>query len=65
MYKIANWNLERPKSKTERTKLILEKIKEVNADLIVLTETSNEVDLSEIYPLRWICNPAIIFNVFS
>jgi hypothetical protein len=40
VYKIANWNLERPKSKNEKTKLAIEKIREVNADLIVLTETS-------------------------
>lgn len=52
MYKIANWNLERPKSKTEKTKLAIEKIKEVNADIIVLTETSKSVDLSEIYPFQ-------------
>lgn len=52
MYKIANWNLERPKSKTEKTKLAIEKIQEVNADIIVLTETSKSVDLSEIYPFQ-------------
>ena len=52
MYKIANWNLERPKSKSEKTKLAIEKIQEVNADIIVLTETSKSVDLSEIYPFQ-------------
>ena len=52
MYKIANWNLERPKSKTEKTILSIEKIQEVNADIIVLTETSKSVDLSEIYPFQ-------------
>src|SRR5690606_36540530 len=52
MYKIANWNLERPKSKTEKTKLAIEKIQEVKADIIVLTETSKAVDLSEIYPFQ-------------
>lgn len=43
MYKIANWNLERPKSKTEKTKLAIEKIQEVKADIIVLTETSKQL----------------------
>jgi len=52
MYKIANWNLERPKSKTEKTKLAIEKIKEVNADIIVLTESSEAIDLSELYPFQ-------------
>ncbi|WP_304064138.1 endonuclease/exonuclease/phosphatase family protein [Pedobacter glucosidilyticus] len=52
MYKIANWNLERPSSKAEKTKLAIEKIKEVNADIIVLTETSKAVDLSETYPFQ-------------
>jgi len=52
MYKIANWNLERPKLKTEKTKLATEKIKEINADIIVLTETSKAVDLSELYPFQ-------------
>lgn len=52
MYKIANWNLERPKLKTEKTKLATEKIKEINADIIVLTETSEAVDLSELYPFQ-------------
>ncbi len=50
MYKIANWNLERPKRNTSKTKLAIAKIKEENPDLIVLTETSNAVDLSEAYP---------------
>jgi exonuclease III len=52
MYRIANWNIERPKSKTNKTKLVLEKIKEIDADIIVLTETSNAVDLNNIYPFQ-------------
>lgn len=52
MYKIANWNLERPKSKTEKIKFAIEKIKEVNADVIVLTESSDAIDLSELYPFQ-------------
>lgn len=52
MYKIANWNLERPKSKAKKTKLAIEKILEINADIIVLTETSKSVDLREFYPFQ-------------
>jgi endonuclease/exonuclease/phosphatase family metal-dependent hydrolase len=50
MYKIANWNLERPKNGTKKIKLALDKIREVDADIIVLTETSKAVDLSKNYP---------------
>ncbi len=49
MYKIANWNLERPKYRTEKTILAIKKIKEINADIIVLTESSNAIDLSDLY----------------
>ncbi|HEY6141852.1 MAG TPA: endonuclease/exonuclease/phosphatase family protein [Flavobacterium sp.] len=52
MYKIANWNLERPKSKNDKTKLSVEKLHQINADIIVLTETSKAVDLSEFYPFQ-------------
>ena len=52
MYKIANWNLERPKSETKKTKLAIEKILEINADIIVLTETSKSVDLRKFYPFQ-------------
>lgn len=49
-YKIANWNLERPKKNTLKTQLAIEKIIHENPDLIVLTETSDAVDLSRDYP---------------
>ncbi|MEO6131346.1 MAG: endonuclease/exonuclease/phosphatase family protein [Saprospiraceae bacterium] len=52
MYRIANWNLERPKLGSEKTKLAIEKIQEINADLIVITETSKAVDLSKLYPFQ-------------
>ena len=38
MYRIANWNVERPRFKTNKTNLAIEKIKEIDADIIVLTE---------------------------
>ena len=46
-YKISTWNLDRPKQNTERTKLILDKIRSTNSDILVLTETSNAIDLSK------------------
>jgi hypothetical protein len=48
--KIANWNIERPKLNTTKTKLVLNKINEINADIFVLTETSNAINLSNIFP---------------
>ncbi|HUH74179.1 MAG TPA: endonuclease/exonuclease/phosphatase family protein [Chitinophagales bacterium] len=50
MYKISTWNLERPKSNTKKTKLAINKILEEDSDIIVLTETSNAVNLSSNYP---------------
>ncbi|WP_411376812.1 endonuclease/exonuclease/phosphatase family protein [Flavobacterium psychrophilum] len=44
--------MERPKSETKKTKLAISKILEINADIIVLTETSNAIDLSEFYPFQ-------------
>lgn len=49
IYKIANWNVERPKSNTKKTNLALNKIKEIDANIFVLTETSNAIDLAPNY----------------
>jgi len=49
VYKIANWNLERPKIGTKKTKLTLEQIGEINADIFVFTETSEAINLEPIY----------------
>jgi exonuclease III len=50
MYKISTWNIDRPNATTKKTGLVIEKIREVNSDILVLTETSSAVDLSSIYP---------------
>ncbi len=50
MYKISTWNLERPRPNSNKTKLVIEKILEEKSDIIILTETSNAVNLSEDYP---------------
>jgi hypothetical protein len=42
--KIATWNLERPrqpKTVSRKNELILEKLKEINADILILTETNS------------------------
>ncbi len=49
VYKIANWNLERPKKGTNKTNLALKKISEINADIFVFTETSEAINLEPIY----------------
>ena len=48
-YRIANWNVERPKSGTKKTNLVLDKINEINADILVLTETSKAINLESDY----------------
>lgn len=48
-YRIANWNLERPREYTKKTKLVLDQINKIDADIFVLTETSNAIDLSSKY----------------
>ena len=50
MYKISTWNLERPSPNSKKTGLAIKKILEENSDIIVLTETSNAVDLKSVYP---------------
>ena len=44
-YRIANWNLERPRKGSKRTLLTIEKINEINADIFVLTESSDAINL--------------------
>lgn len=50
--KVANWNVERPKPNTSKTNLVLKKIIEVDADIFILTETSDAIDLSGIFPYQ-------------
>jgi hypothetical protein len=47
--KIATWNLERPKTVSRKNQLILEKLKEVGADILILTETNRCIDLGPEY----------------
>lgn len=50
IYKISNWNVERPKYDTAKTNLVISKIFELNTEIIVLTETSDAVNLSAYFP---------------
>lgn len=48
-HRIAIWNIERPKNTSSKTKLVLDQIKTIDEDIIVLTETSNAVQLEPYY----------------
>ena len=47
--KIATWNIERPTSSSKRLPLIIERLKQVDADILILTETNDTIDLGENY----------------
>jgi transposase-like protein len=50
MLKIATWNLDRPrKSSRIKSQKILEQLREVNADILVLTETNSSINPGEEY----------------
>jgi|GEM_PF-97180 len=48
-HRIANWNLERPLKINKKSQLAINKINEINADVLVLTETSSFIELNQ-YP---------------
>jgi len=56
VYRISNWNVEQPKVGSKKTTLILRKISELNSDILVLTETSDAIDLCEKYPFSILTN---------
>jgi exonuclease III len=47
--KIATWNLERPETFSRKNESILEKLKEIDADILILTETNKCIDLEPEY----------------
>lgn len=47
--KIATWNIERPSLTSKRLPLIIERLKQVDADILILTETNDTIDLGEAY----------------
>ena len=47
--KIATWNLERPTKNGRKKPWILEELKKINADILVLTETNTFIELGEEY----------------
>jgi endonuclease/exonuclease/phosphatase family metal-dependent hydrolase len=46
---IATWNLERPQKTSKRLPAIIDCIKKINPDILVLTETTEFIDLGEGY----------------
>ena len=49
--KIATWNLERPTQTSKRTEAILAILQALQADILVLTETNDCIDLGSAYPV--------------
>ena len=47
--KIATWNLERPSKNGHKTPAILQCLQKLNADILVLTETNECIDLGNDY----------------
>ena len=47
--KIATWNLERPTKNGHKTPAILQYLHQINADIVVLTETNDCIDLGKEY----------------
>jgi endonuclease/exonuclease/phosphatase family metal-dependent hydrolase len=47
--KIATWNIERPIRTAGRIKRIIECLKEVDADILILTETNTAVHFGDVY----------------
>ena len=47
--KIATWNLERPNGTHKRNQLIVDALREVDADILILTETNEMLDYPNCY----------------
>ena len=48
--KIATWNLERPtKSSTKRNQNMIDVLSEINADILILTETNETIQFGETF----------------
>ena len=48
--KIATWNIERLQKR--KNKEIIQAIKQINADILILTEASDLIDLSNDFPFN-------------
>src|ERR1022692_4460601 len=49
MFRIATWNLERPRMGSHRNTAILKRIHDIRADVWILTETNAVIDLGPAY----------------
>jgi endonuclease/exonuclease/phosphatase family metal-dependent hydrolase len=47
--KIATWNIERPVKTSKRIPLIIDCLKKIDADILILTETNEVIDLGKEY----------------
>ncbi len=52
MYKILNWNVEKPRKWSKKTRLAQQKILDYDADIVILTESSKWINLNTNYPFR-------------
>ena len=55
---IATWNIERPTKTTKRIPLIIECLKEIDPDILILTETNEFIDLGNEYQIFHTTKPA-------
>jgi exonuclease III len=59
--KIATWNIERQSKSSKRFYSIIETLKTINADILILTETNEEIDLGEQYSVFHTSKPTESF----
>jgi endonuclease/exonuclease/phosphatase family metal-dependent hydrolase len=56
--KIATWNLERPNASTaKRNAAIVDKLREIDADILILTETNASIELAKDYNVVYTDTP--------
>ena len=55
--KIATWNIKRPTTATKKNVAIVECLKEINPDILILTETNKCIDLGDEYQVLHTSKP--------
>ena len=63
MYKILNWNVEKPRKWSKKTRLAQQKILDYDADIVILTESSKWINLNTNYPFRLLQWEVLQFNI--
>ena len=59
--KIATWNIERQSKSGKKSDSIIDTLKAVNPDVLILTETNEAIDLGEEYKVFHTSKPTEIF----